>query len=70
MAPVNNGVFLTAACSGEAENLHLKAQAWPPSCRDKDSGAWIWGRVKGEMSEPEVRGQSPCFSGQPLGSLS
>lgn len=57
MVPVNDDVFLAAACTGEAENLHLKAQAWPCSCLDRDSGPWVWGQVRGEVSELEVRGQ-------------
>lgn len=58
MSPVSNGVFLAAAHTGEARNLHLKAQAWPSSCLQGGSeGLDLGAGQRGDEGELEVRGQ-------------
>ena len=62
MVPVNNVVFLVAACAGETESLSLKAQqglaaAW--------TGTWEPG-FGADQSELEVRRTlvTICYSGR------
>lgn len=60
MVPVNNVVFLVAACAGETESLSLKAQqglaaAW--------TGTWEPG-FGADQSELEVRGLTTFVSGR------
>lgn len=58
MSPINSGVFSSAAGTGEAQTLHLKAQAWPCGClQGALSRPGSGGRSEGSGGELEVRGQ-------------